>query len=192
MKSLVRVGVAVSLLATVVFGSVTAGADNDRDKKEDHDKDDHRPPPPPPPPPPVTPSNVHGAHFLVKNGLDPSFCMDVAAGAAEGRSVTLSPCNAGDSERWDFTWNADGMNAIVDNQGMCVDIRGRHAGDGVAVAVYKCHFGENEKFSVSATGHIREVKTGKCLSVPRAGAGAAVFLEDCDEAKKQQVWTLAH
>ncbi len=72
-----------------------------------------------------------------------------------------------------------------------VEVRGRTAGDGVAVASYKCHYGDNQKFTFTPTGHIQEVKSGKCLQVAAASAGIAVSLDTCDETKKGQSFKLA-
>ena len=186
MKKLVSVAVAGTMVAAVaLLGPMTASAANDHD--HDAHGDAGRPAPPPPPPP----TTAHGTNFQVKNGLDNTFCVDVAGGVAEARALTLNPCTAAASQRWGFTWNANDTNSIIEAQGMCIDVRGRHAGDGVSVAVYKCHHADNQKFTFTPTGHIQELRSGKCLSVPRAGAGAAVFLEDCDETKKQQNWKLA-
>ena len=187
MKKLTSVVVGATVLGVALFGPVTASA-GDHDHDRDRPRDGGAPPPPPAPPPPTT---AHGTNFQVKNGLDNSFCMDIAGGATEGRTLSLSQCTAAASQRWGFTWNANDTNSIVETQGMCVDVRGRHAGDGIAIAAYKCHHADNQKFTFTATGHIQELKSGKCLSVPRAAAGVAVFLEDCDETKKQQSWKLA-
>jgi hypothetical protein len=174
--------VAAVTLSVLVFGP-TARADKD---------DDHRPAgdagAPAAPPPPTT---AHGTNFQVKNGLDNNFCMDVAAGSTEGRALTLSPCTAAASQRWGFTWNSNDTNSVIDSQGMCVDAKGRKTGDGVSVVANKCHHGEAQKFTFTSTGHIIDIKTKSCLSVPRATGGAAVFLEACDDTKKQQNWKLA-
>lgn len=182
MRKLVGAMLGAVVMSVVVFGP-SASAENE--KNENRPRDAGAPPAPPPP------TTAHGTNFQVKNGLDNSFCMDVAAGATEGRLLSLSQCTATSTERWGFTWNVGETNSIIETQGMCADVRGRRAGDGVAIAVYKCHHAENQKFTVSATGHIIDLKSNKCLSVPRAAAGVAVFLEDCDETKKQQSWKLA-
>lgn len=182
MKKLASAVVGATVLGVALFGPMTASAGNEHDNKP---RDAGAPPAPPPP------TTAHGTNFQVKNGLDNSFCMDIAGGATEGRALSLSQCTAAASQRWGFTWNANDTNSIIESQGMCVDVRGRHAGDGIAVAAYKCHHADNQKFTYTPTGHIQELKSGKCLSAPRAAAGVAVFLEDCDETKKQQSWKLA-
>lgn len=185
--------VGAMVVGASLLGAVSAQADggHDRDHDRDHDgdrgRDGGRPQPPPPPPP----TTAHGTNFQVKNGLDNGFCMDIAAGVNEGRALSLSTCSAAASQRWAFTWNANDTNSIIEAQGMCVDVRGRRAGDGTAIAAFKCHHGDNQRFTFTPTGHIQELKSGKCLSVPRAAAGVAVFLEDCNEASKNQTWKLA-
>ncbi len=178
MRKLMSGVVAAVTLAVLVFGPA-ASADGPPNTDAGA---------PPPPPPPTT---AHGTNFQVKNGLDNSFCMDIAAGATEGRSLTLSACSAVASQRWGFTWNSNETNSVIDSQGMCVDAKGRHTGDGIAVVANKCHHGEAQKFTYTSTGHIIDLKTKSCLSVPRAGAAAPVFLEACDDTKKGQNWKLA-
>lgn len=136
-------------------------------------------------PPPTT---VHGANFLVKSQLDETFCINVAGGTAEGRTLSLAACSTADTERFAFTWNNDETNSVVDIQGMCVDARNRKANDGKPVQVMKCRFGDAWRFSFTAAGQIRDVKNGKCLAVPGAAANAAVVLVDCDATKKGQLW----
>lgn len=139
----------------------------------------------------VPPSTIHGSNFLFKSGLDNTYCIDVAAGSTEGRSVTVSPCAGSDTQKWMMTYNADGQNSMVEAGGMCVDMKGRHAGDGIAVAVNKCHHGGDQKWSYTASAHLKDVKSGKCLSTAKAATGSPVTIEDCDDTKPNQVWKTA-
>jgi YD repeat-containing protein len=183
MASLARIGCFV-VVAAVTLGPLVALADGDDKHGGDHDRDDKKPA--------LPPSTAHGVNFVLKSQIDNNFCIDVAAGATEGRKVTLSACGTVDTERWALTFDADGQNAMIDSQGMCVDVRGLKGNDGLPVSVYKCHFGENERFSYNATGQIVEVHSRKCLSVAGAVVGSAVSLADCDVTKKGQLWKLAH
>ena len=143
-------------------------------------------------PPPQPASTAHGENFLFKSAVDNSFCIDMSPGATEGLNVVLSACGTADTERWALTWNADGSNAFINSQGMCLDARQRKAGDGLAVRAYKCHFGENERWSYNAAGQIVEDHSGLCLSIPAAGAGAQVSFATCESTKNTQIWKLSH
>ena len=63
-------------------------------------------------------------------------------------------------------------------------------GDGKPIQVFKCHFGDNQRFTMSADGHIREIKSQKCLEIAKAAQSAAVMIDDCDPAKKEQMFVL--
>jgi hypothetical protein len=168
MASLARIGFVI-VTATVALGSLALAA---------------APPPPP--------STAHGANFVFKSAIDNNFCVDTQPGATEGLNVILSACGTVDTERFALTMNGDGSNVIIDSQGMCVDQRQRVAGDGLPVRAYKCHFGENERWSYNAGGQIVENDSGLCLSVPSAVVGSSVSLAKCDATKNGQLWKLAH
>lgn len=89
----------------------------------------------------------------------------------------------------DLSWLATGLNQMIETQGMCVDVSGRKPGDGLAVRVTFCKNARSERLTFTATGQIEFAKG--CLSIPRAAAGAAVFLEACDIAHKTQFWKLS-
>jgi len=139
-----------------------------------------------------TPTTARGANFLVKTQLDPNFCMAVGTGTNEGRTVTLQQCTGVDTQRFAFSLNADDTNVIIESQGMCLDGRTRKGGDGLAIPVAKCKFNDAWRFSMTASGLIKDERSGKCLGVPGAASNAAVSLVACDETKKGQLWKLAH
>ena len=143
-------------------------------------------------PPPATPTTARGANFLIKSQLDANFCVAVATGTNEGRTITLQQCSGADVQRWAFSLNADDTNPIIEAQGMCLDGRARKSGDGLPLPVAKCRFGDAWRFTMTASGLIKDVKNNKCLSIPGAASNAAVSLADCDETKKTQLWKLAH
>ena len=137
----------------------------------------------------TTPTTAHGTGFQVHSIIDTSFCIDVAAGATEGRQVTLSQCTAASSQRWGFTWNTDQTNLLVESQGMCMD--GRKPTAGVAASVGYCRFGDPWRYVFTPEGLIQNVKTGQCLTIPRAGSGAAVYFDFCDATRSAQLWKLS-
>ena len=134
-------------------------------------------------------STAHGEGFQLHSMLDQSFCIEVAAGATDLRPVTLGQCSAIGAQRWTFSWLASGLNQLIETQGMCVDVSSRKPGDGLAVPVTYCTNARPQKLTYTPTGQI-EFARG-CLAVPRAGAGAAVFLEKCDDTIPNQHWKLA-
>jgi hypothetical protein len=134
----------------------------------------------------------HGVNFSIRTALDPNLCVETTpTGGPEGRTVYIATCAARNSQRWTFTWNGDNNSVIVGDQGVCLDIRGRKAKDGKPVQVFKCHFGDNQRFTMTADGHIREIKTQKCLEIAKAAANAVVQIDDCDPAKKEQIFGLS-
>lgn len=139
----------------------------------------------------AAPSTAHGESFLFKTQLDSSFCVDVVSGATQGRTVFLSTCSTADTQRWSLTKNADGSNAFIDSQGMCVDSSGRKAGDGLPVKVFNCNFGKTQRFRYTAAGHIQVNGTNLCFSIPLAATGAAVSLAKCSNTSTRQVFKLA-
>lgn len=172
MASVARIGVA----GVVVAAFAVAGAAQGQTPK----------------PPPDPPSTVFGVNFLIKSQQDANFCIQVTNGTTEGRTISLQTCGGADTQRWVLTHNNDESNLIVDSQGMCLDARSRKGGDGLALPVQKCRFGEAWRFAVLGTGQIRDDKNAKCLQVPGPASNAVVSLADCDAAKPNQKWTLAH
>jgi len=179
MARLARFGFA-ALALTLGFGF--AQAEDKEGRKDKDEKKEEKP----------TPTAAHGANFQIKSQIDNNFCIAVAGGTNEGRLITLQQCGSADTQRWAFTWNADESNVIVESQGMCLDGRARKGGDGQSLPVQKCRFGDAWRFTVIASGLIKDLQNKKCLSVPGAAANAAVSLVDCDESKKNDLWKLAH
>ncbi|MEO7110529.1 MAG: RICIN domain-containing protein [Polyangiaceae bacterium] len=135
----------------------------------------------------------HGVNFTIHPSADPSFCVESAStGGPEGRTVYIATCAVRDSQHWTFTWDAGNNSVIVGGEGLCLDIRGRKAGDGQPVQIWKCHYGDNQRFTYTTSGHIREVKTGKCLDVAQTAQSAAVSINECVETKKTQIFVLGH
>jgi hypothetical protein len=135
-------------------------------------------------------STAHGEGFRIESWVDTSYCIDVEAGATQGRALTLSACSSNATELWTFTKNSDGSNLFVDSQGMCVDSVGRKAGDGVSVKVRNCSFVQSQRFRYTSLGRIQLSGTAACLSIPRAGAAAPLFLETCSNSNPRQLFKL--
>ena len=161
----------------VIFVAGVAMADG-KEKEREKEKD------------PV--STIHGVNFLIKSQVDNSFCVQVASGTTEGRTITLQTCGSADTQRFAFSNNHDDTNVILDSQGMCLDGRNRKPNDGLAIPVQKCKFGEAFRWAYLASGQIKDVKNGKCLQVPGAANNASVSLADCDATKKTQQFLVTH
>ncbi len=140
--------------------------------------------------PHTTPSTAHGEAFQIKSQVDTTFCIDVAAGGTQGRKLSLSACAPYATERWTFTKNSDGSNLLVESQGMCVDTAGRKPGDGVSLKVENCNFLKSQRLRFTSVGRIQASGTATCLSIPRAAAGVAVFLETCSASNPRQRFKL--
>ncbi len=140
---------------------------------------------------PHTPSTAHGGGFKIKSAVDYNWCVDVAPGSTPGRPVTLSACSSVATEQWTLTKNSDGSNLLVDSQGMCVDTVGRKANDGIGVKAMNCSFVKTQRFRYTSLGRIQLSGTSTCLSIPRAGLSAPLFLEACSNSNPREVFKLS-
>jgi hypothetical protein len=138
------------------------------------------------------PSTARGSSLLIKSQIDNYYCVEVAGGTASGRAIRLEQCGATDTQRWTFTKDSDGTNLIVDSQGMCLDGRLPRATHLPGMPVNSCRFTSDERYTFLPSGMIKNVSSGRCLSVPGAAANAAVTLNKCDQTKKGEFWKLAH
>jgi hypothetical protein len=164
MKYLARIGLGIAVAGAALFNHSTAQA--------------------------VEP---HGVNFSIHSTIDPNFCVESAStGGPEGRTVYMSTCVNRDNQHWTFTWDTGNNSVIVGGEGLCLDIRGRKVGDGQPVQIWKCHYGDNQRFTFTASGHLREVKSGKCLDIAQAQQNAAVSINECNETKKTQIFQLGH
>lgn len=137
-------------------------------------------------------AEVHGNHFMVRSALDRSYCIDASLDKAqEGRGVYIYKCHGRDNQRWTFTDGANGDSAIVGLEGRCLDIRGRSVKDNTPAQLWRCHYGANQQFQVTPKGQIRELQSGKCLTIDnRPGNRKPVFIDECD-GNKAQLWVLS-
>lgn len=77
----------------------------------------------------LPPTSIHGTNFLIKTQADLNFCIEAEPGVTEGRSLTMQGCSNADTQRWALPWYTTGLNQIIDNQGMCLNVRGHKADD---------------------------------------------------------------
>ena len=170
-KGAVLAAFAASLVAALAVGTLAVGAST-----TNH----------------TAPSVGHGENIFFKTPLDTNFCIDEASGAAQGRTVYMNECNAGVSQQWALTKNADGTNSMIDQQGMCLDATGRKAGDGFPLKVYNCSFGKLQRLRYTPAGLLQFSSTDLCLSIQTAGYDVAVSLSKCNSSSLHQQWKLAH
>jgi hypothetical protein len=74
---------------------------------------------------------------------------------------------------------------------MCLDGHYSKAALGLPMTVVKCGSSKALHFAVTPLGQIMDVTKNKCLYVPRAASGVAVFLVACDVTDSHQVWHFA-
>ena len=129
-------------------------------------------------------------NFQVKANADTNFCIEAEGGTAEGRTLTMQQCGSADTQRWALADYVSGVNQMLDSQGMCLDVRGRKAADGVQLAVHLCRGDRAEMLTYTTLG-LLEYATG-CLQIPGAAGNAQVSLAVCDATKLNQQWLVTH
>jgi hypothetical protein len=138
------------------------------------------------------PTTAHGTNFLIKSQVDSNFCIEVANGTSEGRTITLQQCGGADTQRWALPLNSDDTNLIIDSQGLCLDGRFTKGDEGLPLPVAKCGPGKTWRFVFNSAGQLMTARRNLCLSVPGAASNAVVSLEPCDATRLGQLWALAH
>lgn len=104
--------------------------------------------------------------------------------------IAIYGCHGSENQRWTVTASQDNKHAIVGIGGFCVDVRGVNAtNNGTPAQLWKCHFGENQRFSFMPDGRIREVRSGKCLIAATPKDGTPVVLDTCKNTPGE-VWAL--
>jgi len=136
-------------------------------------------------------AEVHGVNLLIKSKYNSQYCVDASLDRKqEGREVYIYKCHGRENQRWTFTDGTDGASAVVGIQGLCLDIRGRSVKDNTPVQLWRCHYGANQQFKVTSLGQIREVQSGKCLTIGKVvGDRKPVFIDECDGNRKQ-LWVV--
>jgi len=134
---------------------------------------------------------VHGVNFIVRSALNTQYCLDASLDKKEeGREVYIYKCHGRENQRWTFTDGADNASAVVGLFGLCLDIRGHSVRDNTPVQLWRCHYGANQQFKVTSTGQIREVQSGKCLTISKPGDRQPVFIDDCNSSKNER-WVVS-
>jgi hypothetical protein len=135
---------------------------------------------------------VAGSGVMIHAVANPAFCVDAAGDRPQKHTpVQLYACHGRENQRWNFTPGANGAATITGVAGLCLDIHGTLPKEGATAQLYPCHDAGNQQFSLDPEGHLREVATGKCLTVERAANRAPIFVAPCDPGNPGQVWSVA-
>lgn len=133
----------------------------------------------------------HGVNFTVKSKFNSEYCLDASEDKHhEGREVYIFRCHGRQNQRWTFTDGADNSSAVIGLFGLCLDIRGRTVRDNTPVQLWRCYYGSNQQFTVTSLGQIRELQSGKCLTISKPGDRQPVFIDECNNNDRHQQWVL--
>lgn len=138
----------------------------------------------------LPPTTIHGVNFQIKAQTNTNFCVQIESGTSEGRLMTLQSCGLADDQRWALTAGANGLNELIDSQGMCVDVKGHQLGSGL-LAAFLCTHSATEQLTYTSAGQLI-FKSGECLSVPGDAANTQVDIAACDLTKIGQQWLVTH
>jgi hypothetical protein len=87
-----------------------------------------------------------GSGFRVFFAKHSGLCL-TAEGTADGSRIVQRPCEGLASQQFRPTPQSDGSARLVGKEsGRCVDLPGGDAGDAVALQLWSCHGGENQRF----------------------------------------------
>ena len=135
------------------------------------------------------PANEPGEQRLIHSMLDESYCFDASLDPAkQGHVVYLFKCHGRENQRWTLARNEDGTTSIIGLEGKCLDVKGARVKDETPLQLFPCHYRANQRFNLTPSGRIKEVQSGKCLTVSGAGDRKALFIDECDEQVKKQTW----
>jgi hypothetical protein len=136
--------------------------------------------------------HVVGGNYELHPASNGNLCWDVQGDkAAANQEVWLYGCHGKENQRWSFVDKPNDSSSITGVGGLCLDVRGWQTADGTPVNVYPCGADQaNQTFRHFEDGQIREVQSGKCVSVAAVGDKQRLVLNSCIEGNAGQVWTL--
>lgn len=152
-------------------------------------------------PPPANPGSppahwekvqhITGANYVIHTNLNQGLCLDATGDKPQaGTRMELYGCHGRENQRWTFQDRAQDSSSIVGIGGLCIDIIGGQTADGTPAELYPCGQQKNQGFRHFEDGRIRELQTGKCLTVATGAAGSPLAIARCDWNNPGQVWTL--
>lgn len=114
-------------------------------------------------------------------------CLSVAGTKPAPRApVELADCDS-DADRWAVEGNV----VRLDGTDMCLDVRGGDTTSPAAAQIYRCHGGDNQKWTITQDGAIAGVQSGLCLDVyrGRTAAGTKALMWTCKGSVNQR-WSV--
>ncbi len=136
--------------------------------------------------------HVVGGNYEIHPMSNGNLCFDVKGDkAAAGQEVWLYACHGKENQRWAFVDQPNNSSNITGVGGLCLDVQFAGTAEGTPVNVHPCGADQpNQTFRHFENGQIREVQSGKCLTVGAVAEDQQVRLGTCVEGNPGQVWTL--
>jgi hypothetical protein len=135
-------------------------------------------------------SPIRGMNLLIRAASNEEMCIDAQSTGEIHPTVQLFHCHGRENQRFSFLEQGE-SSQITGIGGLCLDVQGQHSNNGTPLQLYPCSGAPNQRFRHEIDGRLREVQTGKCLTVSDFTEHAGVFIDDCAEKKKGQVWVIA-
>ncbi len=130
--------------------------------------------------------------LVIHSAANPAYCIDAAQDRTAKRTpVRLFSCHGRENQRWTMSAGSAGSTAVAGVAGLCLDLHASHAADGTNAQLSPCNGGGTQQFSYDSGGRLRDVTSGKCLTVTKAARGAPILVEPCDPGNPGQVWSVA-
>jgi hypothetical protein len=136
--------------------------------------------------------NIEGANYMIHSGLNQNMCLDASGDKPQaGTRVELYGCHGRENQRWAFQNRSQNAVSIVGIGLLCIDVVGAQTADGTPVELFGCGQQKNQGFRHFEDGRIRELQTGKCLTVASGAAGTPLTIARCDWNNAGQVWSFS-
>jgi hypothetical protein len=136
-------------------------------------------------------SLIRGTNLLIRAESNEEMCIDAESGGELHPTIQLFHCHGRENQRWSFAEQGDASSEIVGIGGLCLDVQGQHSSSGTPLQLYPCTGAPNQRFRHEIDGRLREIQTGKCLTVGDFTEHAHVFIDDCSGKKRGQVWVIS-
>jgi hypothetical protein len=136
--------------------------------------------------------HVTGNNYEIHPRANAGLCLDVRGDQAKaGQEVWLYNCHGKENQRWAFVDAPNNSSNIKGVGGLCLDVAGSNTADGTPTNLYTCGPSQpNQTFRHFENGQLREVQSGKCLTVGGIAEGQQLKIATCAEGNESQVWTM--
>ncbi|WP_143570314.1 ricin-type beta-trefoil lectin domain protein, partial [Streptomyces acidiscabies] len=114
-------------------------------------------------------------------------CLGVTGSStAAGAGAAIRGCETAADRQW-TSWAGGEVRVFGDK---CLDAYDQGTADGTRVITWTCNGQDNQKWTTSSDGTLRNVHAGRCLDTDRSGTaeGTALVLWSCD-GRASQRWT---